>query len=252
MRDDSELPSPVSIMGIRVSPFDSYGHAVRAVSSRIDAGVKTFCVAVNPHKAWKAQIDRDLYATLNAADMHICDGVGIALAARLLLGKRISRCTGVQLFFDLLKEAAQKQWKVFLLGASPESNDLARSNLVRMYPHLRIVDYAHGYFQDSSAVITQINESQADLLFVAMGSPKQEFWISENRSRIDALFCMGIGGTLDVVSGKARWAPSWVRRLGLEWAYRTIHRPHKLFPRLVTGILFALRTFVQLIVQVFT
>jgi N-acetylglucosaminyldiphosphoundecaprenol N-acetyl-beta-D-mannosaminyltransferase len=251
MRDDCELPSAVSIMGIHVNPFDSYGHAVRTISSRIDAGLKTFCVAINPDKAWKAQVDRDLYATLNAADMHICDGVGIALAARLLLGKRISRCTGVQLFFDLLKQAAQRQWKVFLLGASPESSEQARSNLVRMYPNLRIVDNAHGYFEDSSAIIRQINESQADLLFVAMGSPKQEFWISENRSRIDALFCMGIGGTLDVVSGKTRWAPNWVRRSGLEWAYRTIHRPHKLLPRLVTGILFALRTFVQLIVQVF-
>jgi N-acetylglucosaminyldiphosphoundecaprenol N-acetyl-beta-D-mannosaminyltransferase len=183
--------------------------------------------------------------------MHICDGVGIALAARLLLGERISRCTGVQLFFHLLREAAERRWKVFLLGASPESSELACSKLSRMYPRLRIVDYAHGYFQDSSAIVRRINESQADLLFVAMGSPKQEFWISENRSRINAVFCMGIGGTLDVVSGKARWAPDWVRRCGLEWAYRTIHRPHKLFPRLLTGILFALRTFVQLIVQVF-
>jgi len=251
MRDDCELPDPVFVMGIPVSPFDSYTHAVGTISSRIDAGLKTFCVAINPHKAGKARLDRDLYATLNGADMHICDGVGIALAARLLLGKRISRCTGVQLFFELLKEAAQRRWKVFLLGASPESSELACSNLLRMYPHLRIVDYAHGYFEDSSTIVTQINESQADLLFVAMGSPKQEFWISENRSRINALFCMGIGGTLDVVSGKARWAPNWVRRLGLEWAYRTIHRPHRLFPRMVMGVLFAFRTFVQLIIQVF-
>ena len=142
-------------------------------------------------------------------------------------------------------------WKVFLLGASPESNESARSNLLSRYPQLRIVGYAHGYFEDSSAIITQINESQANLLFVAMGSPKQELWMAENRSRINALFCMGIGGTLDVVSGKARWAPNWVRRLGLEWAYRTIHRPYKLFPRVVTGILFAFRTFTQFIIQVF-
>lgn len=251
MRDDCQLPSPVFVMGTPVSPFDSYSHAVRAVSSRIDAGLKTFCVAINPHKAWKAQVDRDLYATLNGANMHICDGVGIALAARLVLGKRISRCTGVQLFFELLKEAVEKRWNVFLLGASPESSELACSNLLRMYPNLKIVGYAHGYFEDSSVIVTQINESQADLLFVAMGSPKQEFWIAEHRSRINALFCMGIGGTLDVVSGKARWAPNWVRQLGLEWAYRTIHRPHKLFPRLVIAILFAIRTFLQLIVQVF-
>lgn len=250
MGDNSELPRPVSVMGIRISPFDSYSHAVRAISSRIDAGLKTFCVAINASKAYEAIADPNLSVVLNSADMHICDGVGIALAARLLLGKKISRCTGVQLFFDLLKQAAQRQWKLFLFGASPESNELARSNLVSMYPHLRIVGYAHGYFEDFSAIIKQINDSRADLLFVAMGSPKQEFWIAENRSNINARFCMGVGGALDVVSGKAQWAPAWVRRAGLEWLYRWIQRPRQLIPRFVTGISFAIKVLKQLVNQV--
>ena len=124
----------------------------------------------------------------------------------------IARITGISLFFQLIQTAAVKGWKVFLLGASPDSNQGAFVTLSAQYPGLEIVGHIDGFFQDSQEVVRTINASGADIVFVAMGSPKQEFWIAEHREAIDAPFCMGVGGTFDVVSGQAKWAPSFSAR----------------------------------------
>ncbi|MBV5327484.1 MAG: WecB/TagA/CpsF family glycosyltransferase, partial [Chlorobium sp.] len=123
--------------------------------------------------------------------------------------------------------AAQKGWRIFLLGASAESNQGACDKLAAEYPGLKIVGRIDGYFQNSDEVVNRINASGADLVFVAMGSPKQERWIDENRPALDAPFCMGVGGTFDVVSGKAKWAPAFCRKTGTEWLYRLIVEPKR-------------------------
>ena len=139
----------------------------------------------------------------------------------------IARITGISLFFQLIQTAAVKGWKVFLLGASPDSNQGAFDTLSAQYPGLKIVGHIDGFFQDSQEVVRQVNASGADIVFVAMGSPKQEFWIAEHREAIDAPFCMGVGGTFDVVSGKAKWAPSFFRKTGTEWLYRLLSDPRR-------------------------
>lgn len=217
-----EIPQPLSVMGISVTPFDSYKHAVECILHRIAIGQKTFCLAMNPEKVYVALNDLNLKTIFNKADIQICDGIGVKYAARLLLGQRLKRCTGVQLFFDLIANAAEDDFKVFLLGATLESNKLACSNLLDMYPDLKIVGHQHGYFQNSSAVVKQINESEAELLFVAMGSPKQELWLAEHKSEINAYFCMGVGGTFDLISGKAKRAPKFFRKTGTEFFYRLL------------------------------
>ena len=118
-----------------------------------------------------------------------------------------------------------KGWRVFLLGADASSNHHACASLMSRHPNLSIVGHRDGYFQDSDGVVEQINQSQADLLVVAMGSPRQELWIAEHRDRINASLCMGVGGALDVVSGKVKRAPQIVRRVGLEFLYRLVRQP---------------------------
>jgi N-acetylglucosaminyldiphosphoundecaprenol N-acetyl-beta-D-mannosaminyltransferase len=216
---------PLSILGVGVLPFESYDEAVAYVERAIASGRKSFGVAINPEKVYQATLNSELMAALAQADMGICDGVGVALAARLLHGRWLRRCTGCDLFFRLIAKAAEKGWRVFLLGASPESNEGACEVLSRQYPGLRIAGRRDGYFTDSSEVVRQINASGADLLFVAMGSPRQELWIAEHRPELDAPFCMGVGGTFDVVSGKARRAPAVFRRTGTEFLFRLLSSP---------------------------
>ena len=227
MAADKKLPEPLPLMSLRVTPFLNYRHACACVEGLVGSGQKAYSVAINPEKIFKACHDRELAELINSAQVFICDGIGAALAVRVLHGRSLTRITGVAFFFELVKKAAEKGWKVYLLGASPESNQGAYDSLLAKYPGLKIVGRCDGYFDDSGKVIEDVNRSEADILFVAMGSPKQEQWIAENREAIDASFCMGVGGTFDVVSGRVKWAPAICRKTGTEWFYRLVSEPKR-------------------------
>jgi N-acetylglucosaminyldiphosphoundecaprenol N-acetyl-beta-D-mannosaminyltransferase len=141
------------------------------------------------------------------------------------------RCTGIDLFRRVAALAAREGYKVFLLGASPESNDAARRKLLEAHPSLRIVGCRDGFFRDSAEVVAAVNASGADVLFVAMGSPRQELWIAEHLPRLASVFCMGVGGSFDVVGGVLKGAPAPFRAAGLEWLYRVLRQPSRI-PRL--------------------
>jgi N-acetylglucosaminyldiphosphoundecaprenol N-acetyl-beta-D-mannosaminyltransferase len=222
------VANSLSILGTPVSMFDSRDAVVQAIADRITARQPTFCVAINPEKVYRAEHDPRLSQILQSAHVRICDGVGISLASRLLYRKRLVRCTGVDLFVDLLRLSEQKRWKVFLLGASPESNETACRVLEQRFPDLRIAGKQHGYFQGAAEVVREINDSGADLLFVAMGSPRQEFWISEHMPQLNTCFCMGVGGSLDVISGVTHRAPYLWRRTGMEWLFRLLSQPTRI------------------------
>lgn len=224
---NSVLPHHLLLMSVRITPFTDYAHACACVEGLIETGQKVCSVAVNPEKIYKAEHDRELAGLINGAQVCICDGIGAALAVKVLHGRSLKRITGVALFFELVKKAAEKGWKIYLLGASPESNQRAYNALLEKYPGLKIVGFHDGYFEDSDRVVEDVNASGADILFVAMGSPKQEQWIAENRDKINAAFCMGVGGTFDVVSGKVKWAPAICRKTGTEWLYRLVSEPKR-------------------------
>lgn len=221
------VPKPMYILGVPVAPFVSYDHAIRCVEDVITFRRKSFWVAVNPEKVYRAMHDPNLHGILRRADAGICDGVGISIAARLLYGQGIRRCTGVDLFFTLMGAASRRGWKVFLLGASPESNERAYQRLLVRYPGLQVAGRCDGFFQDSARAIRQINDSGADLLFVAMGSPRQEFWIAEHRGELNVPFCLGVGGSFDIASGSVRRAPRIFRATGTEFLFRFLAEPRR-------------------------
>jgi N-acetylglucosaminyldiphosphoundecaprenol N-acetyl-beta-D-mannosaminyltransferase len=230
------------ILGVPVTILSSYSHAVKIVINRIKRRQKTFCVAVNPIKICHAQSDIKLKQLINSAHIHICDGVGTAIAGRILYGRKIKRITGVQLFLELIARAEKERLKVFLLGASQDVNDRACESLLARHPNLQIVGRYCGYFNGNGKVVGMINRSGADMLFVAMGSPRQEHWIAEHINAVQASFLMGIGGTLDVVSGHVKWAPKVFRRTGMEFIYRLIKEPkrikqQKVLPKFVLLVL---------------
>src|SRR5436309_14096668 len=147
------LPDTISILGTPVSIFKSYDDAVQLIRRRISSRLRTFCIAINPEKVCRARADPGLSRALDSADVKICDGIGVSLASMLLYGRRLPRCTGVDLFLTLVAQAAQEGWKVFLLGASPQSNDAACRVLAGKFPGLKIVGSQDGYFEDSAAVV---------------------------------------------------------------------------------------------------
>jgi len=222
-----KLPKAIPLMILHVTPFLSYRHACACIEGLIESKEKAFSVAVNPEKIFKAENDQKLADLINSAQIFICDGIGAAAACLLLHGRFQKRITGVSLFYELVNAASTKGWKLYLLGASSEANEGACKELLTMYPGLQIVGSQDGYFDDSEEVIQEVNDSGADILFVAMGSPKQESWIAENREKINASFCMGVGGTFDVVSGKVKWAPAFFRKTGTEWLYRLLSEPKR-------------------------
>jgi N-acetylglucosaminyldiphosphoundecaprenol N-acetyl-beta-D-mannosaminyltransferase len=210
------------------------------VEEIVEAGQKSFWVAINPLKMYRAWHDPRLLDLLNETDVGICDGVGVSIASRILRGRGIKRITGCDLFFRLAGLAAKKGWGIFMLGASPEANAGAKKNLEKMFPGLRIVGCRDGYFEDSQQVVEQINASGADLLFVAMGSPKQEYWISQHRQAINASFCMGVGGSFDVASGSLKRSPWVFRATGTEFLFRFLLEPRKRLSHQLTLLYFLL------------
>ena len=221
------MPAPLSITGIPVVPFETYDQALECISETVESRQKSFWVAINPIKIYNTWHQPELRRLLQQTDVGICDGVGVSIASRILNGQGIKRITGCDLFFKVLSLASRKKWGVYLLGASAESNAAARSGLQRMYPDLRIVGSQDGYFEDSQEVVADINSSGAKLLFVAMGSPKQEEWIGRHRQAINASFCMGVGDGFDLASGNVKRAPGIFRATGTEFLFRLAMEPSK-------------------------
>jgi len=221
------IPTAVEIMGIPVVPFESYDQALQCPKRIIESDGRSTWVAINPVKIYHAWKKPELLELLRQVDVGICDGIGVSITSKILYGQSVARCTGCDLFFRLLSEAQCEGWGIYLLGASAQSNADARAELQRRYPDLKIVGWRDGYFQNSSAVIRQINSSGAKILFVAMGSPKQEQWICRHSQAIEASICVGVGGSFDIASGHLRRAPKVFRMTGTEFLYRLMREPSK-------------------------
>lgn len=203
--------------------------------------------ASNPEKNFSVPKDDVLYERFKEADLLLPDGIGMVLAARVLHGVRLSRVTGIWVMQDICKTAVEKGYGIFIYGAKEEVSQAAVKNLKNMFPGLQIAGRAHGYQPeaDMESLVESINESGANILFLALGSPKQEQWISRYEGRLlNVRVCQGIGGTLDVLAGKTKRAPFAFRRLGLEWLYRLITEP-KRWKRQKVYPVFAFLVFVE-------
>jgi len=191
-------------------------------------GVETI-IAVNPEKVMCARKDTRLLSALRETDFLIPDGIGIVAALKLLYGVTISRIPGIMLMEHLLSLADGKKYRIFIFGSSHEVNNKASSDILKSYPSLELVGTQHGYVsnEEYGEVVEKINSSGADILFVGLGSPKQEEWIHRYRDVLKVKICMGIGGSLDVIAGRVPRASRFFQRLGLEWLYRLMREPSR-------------------------
>ncbi|WP_208636766.1 WecB/TagA/CpsF family glycosyltransferase [Caballeronia ptereochthonis] len=215
---------------------------VEWIGRRIEKRQFTQHVVVNVAKLVNAQSDRKLAESVRACDIVNIDGMGVVWGARLLGFGVPERVAGVDLFARLLALAAQRGLPIFLLGAKPEIVEEVARRSTEANPGLRIAGFHHGYFwDDERAVVERIRASGARLLFVAITSPKKENFINRWRDELGADFVMGVGGTFDVVAGKVKRAPPWMQRAGLEWLYRVVQEPRRMWRRyLVTNSKFSL------------
>jgi N-acetylglucosaminyldiphosphoundecaprenol N-acetyl-beta-D-mannosaminyltransferase len=176
-----------------------------------------------------AQRDPKYRAVLNACALSLCDTVGLLAVARSRGADLHDRVTGVELLERLCSRAAKEGLSVYLFGGAPGVAEAAAHALQQRYPGLQIAGTRNGYFasEESSSIAEQIRESGAQLLFVGLGFPKQEFWLHEYLARTGCGAGIGVGGSFDVLSGKMERAPERWRKLGLEWLYRLLKEPHR-------------------------
>ncbi|ERM91981.1 N-acetylmannosaminyltransferase [Caldanaerobacter subterraneus subsp. yonseiensis KB-1] len=174
-----------------------------------------------------AQKDEEYKKILNETDLNVPDGSGVVFASKVFNKPLKERVAGFDLMMEFVKWASHKDVSIYLLGAKPEVVEKAQSNLKNLYPSLKIVGFYHGYFNEKEEenIIEDINKRAAQVLFVALGAPKQEKWIYKNKEKLKVKIAMGVGGSFDVIAGKAKRAPEIYRKLGLEWLYRLIQEP---------------------------
>lgn len=184
-------------------------------------------VTLNPEMVMAAQVDMALRNLINTADLVVPDGVGILWASRWRGRRMPERVTGADCVVALANLASRCGWRLFLLGAAPGIAGEAARRLCARFPGLSIAGTFAGSPDPSQDAHTTglIRASAADVVCVAYGTPHQEQWIARNRDRLGAAVAIGVGGTLDFLAGRIPRAPAWMRRMGIEWAFRLWHEP---------------------------
>jgi len=216
------------------SPMDvgSMDETVSLIENRVSADDFTQHVVVNVAKLVSMQSDLELARSIKSCDIINIDGMGVVWGARFCGYDVPERVAGVDLFHSLLAMSARRGFPIFLLGAQQDVVEKTAEVVKGLYPRLIINGYHHGYFWDEEEVIVnKIRKSGSKLLFVAITSPKKENFINKWRDQLGVNFVMGVGGTFDVVSGKIKRAPKWMQNYGLEWLYRVIQEPRRMWKR---------------------
>jgi N-acetylglucosaminyldiphosphoundecaprenol N-acetyl-beta-D-mannosaminyltransferase len=204
--------------------------AQRRILELINAHRHAQVVTLGAEMAMLARRDPSYRDLVNAADLVVPDTIGVVYAARLLGCRMPQRVPGIELVERLCAECARLGLPIFLLGGAAGVAEGAAAALQTRYSGLSIAGTQHGYFEDrdSATIASRIASSGARLLLVALGFPRQEFWVRDHASELGALTCIGVGGSLDVISGRTARAPEVARRLGLEWLYRLVREPRRL------------------------
>jgi N-acetylglucosaminyldiphosphoundecaprenol N-acetyl-beta-D-mannosaminyltransferase len=182
-----------------------------------------------------AHDDRDQMTLLQKAEMAMPDGMPVVWAARLLGARMPERVTGADIVLRLAERAARQGYSIYLLGATPDVAARAAEILQQKYPGLKIAGIQSPMIRSidatDPAIIEAIRAAQPDILLVAFGNPKQEKWIAYYRRQLNVPVMMGVGGTLDFISGAKKRAPLWMQRSGLEWVFRLAQEPRRLWRR---------------------
>jgi N-acetylglucosaminyldiphosphoundecaprenol N-acetyl-beta-D-mannosaminyltransferase len=223
----------ITLMGCQVDNL-SMEETLGRIEHFIQSGQAHQHVVVNVDKLVKASRDPQLRQIINDCALINADGMPVVWASRLLGKPLKERVAGVDLFEALMRRAGEKGWRVFLLGAREEVVSKVAETYQRKYPRLVLAGYRNGYWKGEAeelGVVRQVRDSRADLLFVAISSPKKEEFLGRYQAEMKIPFAMGVGGTFDVAIGRVKRAPVWMQKSGLEWFYRFLQEPRRMFRR---------------------
>lgn len=230
------------LLGFDIDTFD-FESAVSYAMDLIATGRGGQVVTINPEMIETGLKDPEFAQILNEADLVIPDGVGVKIGLKI---KKVdaARIAGIEFSHSLVAECAKKGFSVALVGAKPHIIEKAAQNLKSEFENLNIVYVQDGYFKNVSDVHWCMGEKNPQLVLVALGSPKQEYFIKEYRRYHPEALMVGVGGSFDVWSGEVERAPEIYQKLGLEWLYRTVKEPQRFkrifptLPRFILRVLF--------------
>ena len=230
----AELPPRAKVIELDIS-LDSYQRFMQCIMAL--AHKRTSCTVcfANVHMAIEVKQDQQIARAVNGADYVLPDGMPLVWGLRSLYGLKQQRTTGMDMLPDLIRKAEEQNVPVFFYGSTPEVLKRVEENCAIHYPGLTIAGAISPPFRPLSAAeeahtIDTINRSGAGLVFVALGCPKQELWMNRMRGQISAVM-LGIGGALPVLAGEVNRAPEWMQNAGMEWLFRLIQEPKRLFKR---------------------
>ncbi|GLS24789.1 WecB/TagA/CpsF family glycosyltransferase [Marinibactrum halimedae] len=242
----SEKQDRFTLFGLNINNV-TMNEAVSWIVSKQDTACCKTAVFVNVNSVNLSLSNRGLSQAINQADKVFADGSGVRIACSHIGVDLKDNVNGTDLLPHLCRKASKMDKSIFLLGGQDGVAEKAKNNLLMSYPDLSIAGSHHGYFKPSETnkIIEEINNSGADILLLAMGSPIQEAWLQDHKHLLHCQCALAVGGLFDFFSGKVKRAPLYLRELGLEWVWRLLQEPKTKFNRYVIGNpIFLFRTFV--------
>lgn len=223
-RKETNRMDKINIRGVM---FDNVTlqEAVQCVLQFLEGERASIVVTPNSEIVQMCLEDASTMEVVRQADLTIPDGIGVVYASKILGTPLKQKVAGFDLASALLPQLTEHGKRLYLLGGAPGVAEQAAVRMQQQYPNLIICGTHDGYFKDDAPVIHEINESDADILYVCLGAPKQERWMVANREHLHVKAMLGLGGSLDVFAGNVKRAPDIFVKLGLEWFYRLIKEP---------------------------
>lgn len=215
------------VLGIRYDNI-TMEQAVELGCKLMNGDKAAYCVTPNAEMAYEALHSSEIRELLNGADLILPDGAGVVLGAKIIKRPLKQKVAGIEFAQNILPKMESTGKRLYLLGSKPGVAEAAAKKMLEKCPKLQICGTADGYFKDETEVVWKINDSQADVLFVCLGFPKQEHFMRNHQSELNVRLMIGLGGTLDGIAGNIKRAPRWMIRLQLEWLYRLIKEPKRL------------------------
>jgi len=233
-----------TISGVR---FDliSCESAIQAIQQWSEKGEQNYVVVTNPHSVMLCRRDREMCLATKSAGLVLPDGVGVVLAARLLGYKHSGRVTGPALMLNCCDWGRRFGFRHFFYGGKPGVAEKLAERLSSRFAGLQVAGSLCPPFrkltdEEDAEIVERMNAARATIVWVGLGAPKQEKWMAGHLGRVQAAAMIGVGAAFDFHAGTARWAPRWMRMLGLEWLYRLYCAPRRMWRRNLDSPLFLL------------
>tara|TARA_B100001063_G_scaffold247386_1_gene294072 strand:- start:4061 stop:4813 length:753 start_codon:yes stop_codon:yes gene_type:complete len=222
------------VLSLRLSS-QSYSSAKQTILDWAKSRKSAYVCFANVHMTIEAYDNPKFAEVVNGADLVCADGMPLAKAVKLLYGQKIDRVAGMDMFPDLIQAAHEEKLSIFLYGTTDVILQKIVEKINNEFPKAKVVGAVSPPFrtlskEEEEGYIQQINDSDANMLFVALGCPKQEKWMAKHSKKINAVL-LGVGGAFPVFVNDQKRAPEWMRKMSLEWFYRLIQDPKRLFKR---------------------